>query len=172
MALGTQPLTIAMIESYLDRLGWQQHGAAKTEDGAAAVLVPWTGSAGTSYMLLVELRSAQDAVVFKIPKLVDAPRDGVTAGQLADLLSAVAFSNYASILGTFCYDVSDGEVRLQYGFPLDNGALSYEQFARIVGALVTMTDYWAPRVRDVVSGQRAGDSVVASFVQHLQGFSP
>jgi hypothetical protein len=106
-----------------------------------------------------------------VPMLASAPQGQMPIGQLADVLTAIGFANYALPLGSFEYDPRDGEIRFSVGVPIDATAISFEQFQHLLNGAQAVVTYWAPRLNDVSAGKRSGDAVVESFLGHARDFS-
>ena len=168
MRLRERGLDAKTIQTYLTRHGWQQFQVVADDALKTVILTGWSAPSG-GHLMGIEVDKQSDSVDFQVPGVCVARRGTVTDGELADVLMAIAFSNFATRIGTFAYDPSDGEVRLRYSFPLNNSSMSFEQFDRILTALVTTTEVWAPRIAGIVEGERSGQSVIESFVGHLRG---
>jgi hypothetical protein len=164
-----QGLDTDTIRDYLQRHGWQRFQVVADDPQTLAILTGWGTPTGGAHLLSIELQRDSQSLDFQVPGICVARRGTITDGELADLLMAITFSNFATRIGSFAYDPSDGEVRLRYSFPLDASTMSYEQFHRVLDALVMTTDLWAPRIAGIVEGERSGQSVIESFVGHLRG---
>jgi hypothetical protein len=167
MKLRERGLDAKTLQAYLTRLGWQQFNVLADDAQKTAILTGWTSPTG-GHLMTIEVDKQADCADFQIPAVCMAPRGKVSEGELADVLMAVTFSNFATRIGLRLRP-RDGEVRLRYSFPLNNSSMSFEQFDRILGALVTTTEVWAPRIAGIVEGERSGQSVIESFVGHLRG---
>ena len=167
MKLRERGLDAKTLQSYLNRHGWQQFQVVADNAQKTAIMTGWVASSG-KHLMAINVDKQSDSVEFAVPGVCVARRGTVTEGELADVLMAIAFSNFATLFGTFAYDPSDGEVRLRYSFPLNNSSLSFEQFDRILTALVVTTEVWAPRIAGILAGERSGQSVIESFVGHLR----
>ena len=157
------------IGAYLERFGFKNYKIIADGPEGGQLLTGWDGKFG-KYVSSIEVNHKTNTMLFVVPGIAAAPRDQIPPGRLADILMAVGFANYALLIGRFAYDPNDGEIRYNYVIPIDNAALTFEQFAHVMAATVQTVDYWAPRLRAACEGARTGESVVESFMGHIAGF--
>lgn len=92
--------------------------------------------------------------------MLKAQRRNVSSERLTELLTAIGFINYRMILGKFAYDPRDGEVRFSLDIPIDEGALTYKQFAHCLRVTTAMVEEYYPKLRDILKGRMTAQQVV------------
>ena len=161
-----------LIAAYLKKLGWQKFQVTEDSAETTAILTGWISDLDSvPHNLAIIVNRARSVMMFKVPGLAKAAPESMSPGQLADVLMAIGFANYALALGRFSFDPTDGEITFEYGFPFHNATISVEQFGHILEAFTHSVGYWGPRVNDVCAAKRTGEDVMESFVQHARGFS-
>ena len=163
--------TIKLLTEYLPRYGWAAFNVVEDTTAGGKIMTGWGSPIGGVRPMFITIDHQKDTLLVVCPALAAAPQDAMPVGQLADTLTAVGFANYAMLLGRFCYDPQDGEIRYEDGMPIDGAQMSYGQFEHMLNATVASVTYWAPRMQEAAMGARTGDSVVQSFLGHAAGFA-
>ena len=164
--------TIELLTEYLPRMGWPAFAVVEDTPEGGRILTGWHSPfVNEQRVMFMALDHRNNTLQVVVPMLVSAPQEAMPVGQLADVLTALGFANYAMSTGRFSYDPRDGEIRFEFGMPVDNAVLSFEQFQHMVTAAQFAVLYWAPRLADVADGTRSGESVVESFVGHVKDFA-
>ena len=167
----TEKTTIDLLASYLRKYGWSAFQVIEDTSDGGKILTGWHAQfVDQSRVMFLAVDHRQDMLLLVVPALVSAPQEKMPIGQLADVLMALGFANFALAIGRFCYDPSDGEIRFETGVPIDSAALSFEQFSPLLNAAQAAVGYWAPRLKDVAESKRTGDAVVESFLGHARDF--
>ncbi len=156
-----------LIASYLKRVGWQKFDVLQDTPQLTEIVTGWADPKSAVHLMLIKILKEKNILMFIIPGIAKAPKDQIHVGQLADILMALGFVNYQVLIGRFCYDPSDGEIRYEFCMPIDNADISFEQFLHTVKGLVNTVDYWYSRVVDVCKGERTGQSVIDSFLKKI-----
>jgi hypothetical protein len=171
MALLGGGLNAKVIGKYLERYGWAKYQVMSDTKTDTKILTGWReGADDEGHFMEIRIDHENHSLLFNVPQIASAKSDELSTSVLADVLTAISFANYSSVIGHFSYDVRDGEVRIEYAMPTDNSTVTYEQFEHVVNALKLMTDYWAGPVSDLCKGRRTSESVVDSFIKLVQGF--
>lgn len=163
--------TIKLLTKYLPRYGWAAFNVVEDTAAGGKILTGWGSPIQGVRPMFITIDHQKDTLLVVCPALATAPQDAMPVGQLADTLTAVGFANYAMLLGRFCYDPQDGEIRYEFGMPIGGAQMSYEQFEHMLNATVAAVTYWAPRIQEAAMGARTGDSVVQSFLSHAAEFA-
>lgn len=164
--------TIALLTQYLPRYGWPAFAVVEDTPQGGKILTGWRSPfVDEQRVMFLALDHRANVLLVVVPALVSAPQERMPIGQLADVLTALGFANYAMSAGRFAYDPRDGEIRFENDVPIDNAELSFEQFQHVMNAAQSAVTYWAPRLHDVAVGQRTGADVVESFFRHVEEFA-
>ena len=167
----TEQTTIGLLTGYLPRYGWPGFQVIEDTREGGKILTGWHSQfVDESRVMFIALDHGQNTLLLAVPALVSAPQETMPIGQLADVLMALGFANFALSIGRFAYDPRDGEIRFEIGMPIDNAAITFEQFAQLLSVAQAAVSYWAPRLNDVAEGERSGDAVVGSFLAHVTEF--
>lgn len=168
----TEKTTIDLLTGYLQKYGWSAFKVIEDTPEGGKILTGWHAQfVDQSRVMFLAVDHRQNMLLLAVPALVGAPQEKMPIGQLADLLMALGFANFALAIGRFCYDPRDGEIRFETGIPVDDTAITFEQFSHLLNAAQAAVGYWAPRLKDVAEGKRTGDAVVESFLGHARDFT-
>ncbi len=163
--------SIELLTEYLPKYGWRGYKVLEDTPRGGKVLTGWASPLGNVRPMFISIDHGQDVMLLVCPALAMAPQDEMPVGQLADVLTALGFANFALTIGRFCYDPRDGEIRFEFGMPIGASTLSYEQFERMLNTTKAAVGYWAPRFKDAAAGDRGGISIMESFIQHVADFA-
>jgi hypothetical protein len=164
--------TIQLLTQYLPKYGWPAFKVIEDGPTGGKILTGWGSPlVGESRMMFISIDHRQNTMLVVVPALVSAPQERMSIGQLADVLAALGFANFALSIGRYCYDPSDGEIRYEIGLPIDAAEITFEQFEHLMNIAQAAVTYWAPRIKAVADGERTGASVVQSFLGHVQEFA-
>ena len=167
-----QMTTIDLLTGYLPRYGWPGFQVVEDAPEGGKILTGWHSQfVAEARVMFITVDHKANLLHLIVPALAGAPQDQMPIGQLADVLTAIGFANYALPLGSFEYDPRDGEIRFSVGFPIDDSAISFEQFQHLLNGAQAAVTYWAGRLKDVAGGKRTGDAVVESFLGHAREFA-
>ena len=163
--------TLKLLTEYLPKYGWPAFQVVDDTTDGGKILTGWSSPfISEPRLMFISVSHSQNTFNVVVPMLVSAPQEEMPIGQLADVLTAIGFANYALALGRFAYDPRDGEIRLEFGIPIDGAAITYGQFEHVMNVAQASVMYWAPRIKDIAEGGRTGGSVVASFLDHAAEF--
>ena len=168
-----QRTTIDLLTDYLPKYGWQGYKVVEERPGGGGrILTGWVSPlAGSGRVMFLDVNHGKNTLLLVVPAVAIAPEESMPIGQLADVLTALGFANFALAIGRFAYDPSDGEIRYEYGMPIDATAISFEQFQHMINGAVAAVTYWGPRLKDAAEGDRTGESIVESFLGHARDFA-
>jgi hypothetical protein len=166
-----QKTTIELLSEYLPKYGWPAFKVVEQSPDGGKILTGWKSPfIDDPRLMFIAVSHSDNTFSMVAPMLVSAPQGAMPIGQLADVLTAIGFANFALSLGRFAYDPRDGEIRLEFGMPIDDAELTYEQFEHLMNVAQATVGYWAPRIKDIADGGRTGASVVNSFLGHVAEF--
>lgn len=164
--------TIELLKDYLPKYGWPAFQVIEDTLAEGKILTGWHSEfVDETRVMFVALDHQKNTMLVAVPAVVSAPQQEMPIGQLADVLMALGFANFALPMGGFAYDPRDGEIRFECGVPIDGATLTFEQFAHILNTSVTAVSYWAPRLNAVAGGVRTSTNVVESFLGHVADFA-
>ena len=160
----SDPVTVRLIEQYLDQFGWRKHTSIdEAGEQEGAVLTGWVGDAGLQHGLVIDPIVERGCLIFRVPKVFMAPLDETPGDRLSGLLAMLGLLNYQLLLGRWCFDPRDGEVSFKVGIPIDDG-LGFKGFVRCIGAIAMSVDNDVPTLRDLLEGRTTLAAVLARSV--------
>ena len=162
-------VTTNQMTAYLQKFGWPKFRITEDTPGVSKIFTGWTDQKEV-FQLAITVNRQQSIVMFVVPDIAHAKREEKSPKELADILMALGFANFATVLGRFAYDLRDGELRYECAHPVHANKLTYEQFEFILNSTVATVQYWGPRLRNVCGGDRTGEEIVKSFLEHIEHF--
>ncbi|UCF67980.1 MAG: YbjN domain-containing protein [Acidobacteriota bacterium] len=155
-------VTVERVEKYLDRYGWKRHkGIDEPNEQEGVVLTGWRSPQGESHLLTIDPIIEKNVLVFKAGGVLKAPPNNTPADCLNGLLMALSGLNYMMILGKWCFDPRDGEVRFTLAIPIDEGRLAYSEFEHCLNVVVATVSTTASKLKEVVEGKKSAMELLA-----------
>lgn len=148
-------VTVKTLEVYLRRFGWSHYKVISQEsEKEGMILTGWGAPGGRQYVLLIDPITEKNGLIFYIPKILIAPPNTTPSNYLLELLMALGQINYQIILGKFCYDPRDGEVRFSLTMPTDKSELSYEQFKHCMDVVISTMERYHTLLEKILRGEK------------------
>ena len=164
----TKPVTVDLIEEYLDKFGWKAHeDVPEPDEKEGVVMTGWRGLGDEGHPLVIDPIVEKGALLFKAIRVAQAPPDDTAADRLNGLLLAMSALNFKYILGGWAYDPRDGEVAFKVGMPVDSDDLDYKDFEHCLNVVVMAVEADGPSLKAVLDGSKTAQEILES--EKMQG---
>jgi hypothetical protein len=112
---------------------------------------------GFSVEVFIDVIAEKGALLMKVPRIFHAPVESGSEHRVFELLKAIGYINYSTILGKFCYDPRDGEVSFQVNMAIDDAVLTFGQFKHSLEVLLGELQEKVPKLRAIHAGELTAD---------------
>lgn len=145
-------VTTELIERYVETMGLAHHAIEEPNEKEGVVIVPLSID-NNVYALVIDPMVEHQLVRFRVNQILTAPPQGTPPDRLLMLLLQMAAYNYQVPLGSFAFDLNDGEVVLAYSLPMNSNDLRFEDFEHVVKMLGAVLAKHAADLKAVVEGK-------------------
>lgn len=159
----SQKVTVLLMRDYLERFGWNRYEVVDEPLEEEGLLrTGWRSNPiDDGYVLVIDPMVEKSCLSFRVPEVLSVPLENTPTRILCDLMVAIGFVNYMSILGKFAYDPRDGEIRFSLDVPTDENDFTYAQFAHCLRVVITSVERFAPLFDQI----RTGELTLESFMR-------
>ena len=131
-------VTLAVLQQYLEDFGWTKFTAVdEPYEREGLIFTGYIDEQHRRHEIVIDPIVEKGVLRIFAPRVVMAPREKTPQDRLFELLLALGTLNTVSVLASFAYDPSDGEVKIAVAMPIEENDISFEQFKR---ALVNLID--------------------------------
>lgn len=157
----------------LEQIGtWLKESEIKFEHNAEKEVIVFVMSSEESSQAHF-IRAREDGELFDwAMQLLDSNRDNINIKEnqySAKVLSHMLYMNYQTKFGTWEFDPSDGDIRLQVEIPLEDAVMTTKQFKRILGFMRKNGQEGADQIRHIMkSGALPEDNSEEEMIAKLE----
>ncbi len=156
-------VTIEVLRQHLEDFGWSRYRVTP-EPGEQEGLI-FTGYIGEldrlPHTVIIDPMVEKGVLRIFSPDVAVAPVDKTDPDRLHELVYTVAALNTRSVLASFGYDPSDGEVSIAVAMPIEENDISFEQFKRAMEAVIWGIGTYGRGLRGIVDGTAKAKDVLS-----------
>lgn len=155
-------VSIDVLRQHLEDFGWSKYRVVD-EPGEREGLI-FTGYIGEldhmPHSIIIDPMVEKGVLRIFAPRVATAPLESTPKENLYELFLALAALNYRSVLASFAYDPSDGDVTVAVSMPIEENDLSFEQFKRSLEAIMWAINMFGKGLNDIVQGETTAEAVL------------
>ncbi len=155
-------VSVDLIKEYLQRLGWVKYEEVdEPEESEGIIYTGWRSSPGSSgYVVCIDPMVEKNCISFRTEQLIFLPVNQISLEVLINLLLAMLWINYRTILGKFSYEPINGEVKFSIDVPIDGDIFTYGQFLHSLGVFVNVVESYAPSLKLIGMGRMSAQEFI------------
>ncbi len=154
-------VTIEVLTQHLEDFGWSRYKVApEPGEQEGLIFTGYVGEDENPHTVIIDPMVEKGVLRIFAPEVASAPADTTPADRLHELTYALSALTASSVLASFGYDPSDGDVIISVAMPIEENDISFEQFKRALGAVLWGVSTYAEGLRKIVDGSAKADDVI------------
>jgi len=154
-------VTLKVLQQYLEDFGWTKFTAVdEPYEREGLIFTGYIDEQHRQHEIVIDPIVEKGVLRIFAPRVVMAPREKTPQDRLFELLLALGTLNTVSVLASFAYDPSDGEVKIAVAMPIEENDISFEQFKRALEAVIWGISTYGEGFQEIVDGKAKADDVV------------
>jgi len=155
-------VSIELIKEYLERVGWVKYEEVdEPAEEEGMIFTGWRSSPDSKgYVVCIDPMTEKNCISFRSEQLFFLPVNATSLDVLMNLLLAISWINYRTILGKFSYEPVGGELKFSIDIPIDGDVFTYEQFLHSLGVFVNVVESYAPSLKLIGMGRLSAQDFI------------
>jgi len=154
-------VTLKVLQQYLEDFGWTKFTAVdEPYEREGLIFTGYIDEQHRRHEIVIDPIVEKGVLRIFAPRVVMAPREKTPQDRLFELLLALGTLNTVSVLASFAYDPSDGEVKIAVAMPIEENDISFEQFKRALEAVIWGISTYSEGLKEIVDGKAKAEDVV------------
>jgi hypothetical protein len=146
-------VTIQVLTQHLEDFGWSRYRVTpEPGEEEGLIFTGYVGDDQSPHTVIIDPMVEKGVLRIFAPEVASAPPDTTPADRLHELVYALAALTASSVLASFGYDPSDGDVLVSVAMPIEENDISFEQFKRALGAVLWGISTYGEGLRKIVDG--------------------